>query len=127
MFATALLNREASHDAPPVCLGRENPNRLVSLWDMLQFLARDFVAIMQNLRLIEEKLTIYGSAAYDSSEVGAILGHLRHECISLELPSATKQVRRIESRFTQSVVPGLDAKEALSLLSELRRRVVSDT
>jgi hypothetical protein len=32
MFGTTLPKREVGHDTLPVCLGRENPHRLVSLW-----------------------------------------------------------------------------------------------
>jgi hypothetical protein len=42
-------------DAPPVCLAtwRENPYRLVSLWDMYQFYAHAMVKLFDELRDIE--------------------------------------------------------------------------
>jgi hypothetical protein len=44
----------------PGRLWLENSHGLVSLWDMLRFLAHDFVAMMHNLRVIEEKLSSKG-------------------------------------------------------------------
>src|SRR5713226_3020681 len=35
----------SGHDSLPVCLGSENPNRLVSLWDMLRVYAVNFVSV----------------------------------------------------------------------------------
>lgn len=132
MFAPALPKREAGQDTLPVCLRvrLENPHRLVSLWDMLRFLAHDFVSVMQNLRLLEGKLAELGKTAYDPREVGTIIGHLGADCTNLELPSASKQIQRIKRRFDESLsVPeeeGLTVTEMAGLLTELRRRVEED-
>ncbi|MDQ6651910.1 MAG: hypothetical protein M3Y84_04110 [Acidobacteriota bacterium] len=127
---SAIETLYSSRDSLPVCLWKENSSRLVSLWDMLRVLARDFVAVIQNLRLLEEKLLSRGLGAYDSREVGTILGQLEHECLALELSSARKQIQRIFGRFNESLsLPedqGPTNAEMITLLSELRRRVEED-
>jgi hypothetical protein len=42
-----------SHDALPVCLGRENPNRLVSLWEMYQICAEQLVKTGRALQTMQ--------------------------------------------------------------------------
>jgi hypothetical protein len=47
------VHREShSQDSLPVCLWKENPNRLVSLWEMLKFHASRFVALMDSITVL---------------------------------------------------------------------------
>lgn len=67
MFTTVLPKREAGHDTLPVCLGRENPNRLVSLWDIVErfdcFRYTMFVSNLHTLETAVQHLADRGTAA----------------------------------------------------------------
>src|SRR5882762_10358877 len=52
MSSAVLQECEVSREPLPVCLWQENPNRLVSLLDMLPFLAYDFCRASSRLLII---------------------------------------------------------------------------
>jgi hypothetical protein len=59
IMSTAVLECEASRDALPVCLWQENPNRLVSLWDIMQlFSVEDCCSIFSFFGKFEQHATL---------------------------------------------------------------------
>jgi hypothetical protein len=107
-----LLEREtaAGEDAPPVCLAPwlENPYRLVSLRDMLEFAAGNFCRASGNIgqlfaQIKSDVLPMQGSWNIIAGE----LGMLERDCEALELTNTLAQIRRLKPAFldgSQNVV-----------------------
>jgi hypothetical protein len=56
VYMTSVLTVDSCRDSLPVCLDNENPNRLVSLWDMYQFYAHVLLKLFDELRDLEIQL-----------------------------------------------------------------------
>lgn len=84
---------EVSHDSPQVCLApwRENPNRLVSLWDILKvFEPRD---VLTRIRALNNVASLLSDTSLSSNTRLNLIEQLRSEidlchstCTALELP-----------------------------------------
>src|ERR1035441_9489709 len=94
-----------SHDALPVCLSKENPNRLVSLWDIVnQFKAADFCLRVGNLAVFEarfqhenpSKLGVEGWAQLSIEFAGQII-HAANDCYEVGLTHAWDEIDRVNS------------------------------
>jgi hypothetical protein len=90
---------EEISDRAPVCLPPwlENPYRLVSLWDMLQFNADVFAA--DSGRLMKFWVGLRRGGVLDdfgSKELGGTLGALERECEKHGLRSSLSQIARIK-------------------------------
>src|ERR1700691_4833165 len=99
MTASVLSSVSESIQSPlPGCLPpwRENPYRLVSLWDMLQFNAGSFVLASGSLMKYWQGLN-HGAVITPNgaAELGSSLAGLKHECERHGLRSSTNQLRRI--------------------------------
>src|ERR1035441_4239104 len=92
MFANALPKREVGHDTLPVCLGRENPHRLASLWDMLQVLATRFLTVGEIFQAIRTNIVVVaapqkGLNDQSRSELLSYFTSLKTDCDMLALAS----------------------------------------
>jgi hypothetical protein len=131
IVALMYLNNPVRHFrlvlAPPVCLRahRENPNRLVSLLDMLRFKAKAFV---QTIDLVAQ-LTV-GSA---DEKVGAIhesalqhiynsLERLESDLRDLELPLSATSAKRLKSNLSNAQ----KLNHYKFLIAELRTRIFDE-
>ena len=80
----------SSQSTPPVCLWEENPNRLVSLWDMLQRYAFSFYEVVCRLEALREHARInyaplHPTKVWDHQikELLECLPEMRKECDAL--------------------------------------------
>lgn len=97
----------SSRDALPVCLWRENSNRLVSLWDMLQRYAFGFYDVVCQLEALREVARINESAGrysysskipdYMRDQLLESLPKMRTECNALFLDSTSDLLGRVET------------------------------
>jgi hypothetical protein len=109
VVATAVIEPVASTDALPVCLWKENPNRLVSLWDMLKRYAFSFYKVITHIEDLRHRAkSLGGSSDYpgltqnklfddDLKAFTAVLVEMRAECGNLDLISTTDLISHIES------------------------------
>src|ERR1035438_7268377 len=97
MFATTRPYGGTGHDALPVCLGGENPHRLVSLWDMLQMHVHEVVNLLTDRYALEVRLEMGG--AVDVEQLGQVLVLLQGDCQDFGLTSAQKQIERLFKLF----------------------------
>ena len=97
MFVTTLPKREADQDALPVCLRRENSNRLVSLWQMLQMHVHEFVKLLTDLYALEVRLEM--GIPVNIEQLGQVLVLLQGDCQDFGLTSAQKQIERLFKLF----------------------------
>ena len=98
--STMAAERGFSGDALPVCLRSENPNRLVSLWDLVNnFIVANFCGMYENIRLCEFQLrerrqrnanSIIGPDVVD--HIRFVLGFARQECERISLNNSLTQV-----------------------------------
>ena len=133
MFATTRPYGGTGHDALPVCLSRENPHRLVSLWDIVKaFDAALFVHLAEILGGLtgpssgETKRELENRTPVDEplKEAGSrALVHVEANCIDLGLVSSLATVRRIQAFLTTE---GCKMEEYRSLGSELQGRLVDE-
>jgi hypothetical protein len=103
-----LILGASKETALPVCLPPwlENPYRLVSLWDMLQFNADVFAA--NSGRLMKFWVGLRRGATLDdfgTKELGGTLGELQRECEKHGFRSSLNQIRRIEEYINRGMVP----------------------
>src|SRR3989442_1784485 len=65
-------NRDPSaRDSLPVCLSKENSNRLVGLWDIVnQFNAPDLMIVMQQLGGVEGKFKVFSKMGKGNRRIG---------------------------------------------------------
>jgi hypothetical protein len=102
----------SSRDALPVCLF-ENPNRLVSLWEMITLLAEDLVAIWPSLTELQYGFGLGGEDAPDSNEVHRTLGLLKRFCAAVGWKELGRQTDRLFAKFAQNARG--NAMEALAM------------
>ena len=89
--------------ALPVCLcpWLENPYRLVSLMDMLRFLAADFCRASSLIGQLYSRVQHGIIPTPDSwGIIGGELGMIERSCEQLNLPSTLAQITRIKQIFT---------------------------
>jgi hypothetical protein len=84
-----------SRDALPACPNNENPNRLVSLFEMLDFYARDFMGLTDQLSrtVLETSLNLS-----NQEKLGVFfveLQKLRSHCEPIGLTMSVDQIDRI--------------------------------
>src|ERR1017187_10529824 len=91
MFVTTLPKREADQDALPVCLRRENSNRLVSLWQMLQMHVHEFVKLLTDLYALEVRLEM--GIPVNIEQLGQVLVLLQGDCQDFGLTRTQKQIK----------------------------------
>jgi hypothetical protein len=118
---------ESSGPVPArLCPWMENPYRLVSLWDMLPFLAYDFcrASCVIGQLYAQVKSGVYPT---DSSwgMVGGELGMLERACESLGLASALAQIRRIKPIFVDGAQNVVYADLARDIM-EVQTRLIDD-
>lgn len=131
--AIAVLEPAVIHDAPPACLCplRENPYRLVSLWDMLPFLAGDFLRASGVIGQIYARVQ-HGVMPSEVSwgAMGSELGMLERSCVRLKLTNTLAQINRIKHpsyklAATDVAAFGRDLMEVHSrLIDELSARMI---
>ena len=116
--------------ALPVCLWRENPNRLVNLWEMYHLVAHKLLSLLDELRDLEidlaKSLTQYPTAAEQAAVNVRFIGHvqsMRAATESLQLTSSQKQIRRIADYVSDKIAPG---NVVSAMLKELRLRIRED-
>lgn len=112
------------HDAPLVCLDSENPNRPVSLLEVLQLYAHRFIKLLENLQNMEN-CCASGVEPFDI--LGELLQYIEVDCLHLNLPHAHKQLLKIHtSYFVGEQLQRRDLGELKVLLSELHNRILED-
>lgn len=95
--------------ALPVCLRKENPNRLVSLWDIVnQFKAGDFCQRIGNFAIFEARFQIESPQkvgvepwAELSVEFAAQIIHAANDCHDAGFTEAWGEIDRVNSTFDQ--------------------------
>jgi hypothetical protein len=107
-------------DPVPACLRQENPNRLVTVLDMLRFQASSFVAISGNLgqAIMDIKS---GSIPHDHTMevIATACGTLMRHCEEMELPLSHAHLKRTFDRLH----PGMHIQEIGRALEEVQQRV----
>lgn len=106
-----------SRDTLPVCLF-ENPNRLVGLKAVLEFYARHFIGLRDELQLAAFQMSAGACSAQAQEQFFTdTLPKLREHCLALELTLSVDQIDRINSlgRITQRTMTGY--------LLELQQRI----
>jgi hypothetical protein len=80
MLAHDIAAFDSGQGSLPVCLGNENPNRLVSLWEMYQIAAENFVYTGTVLQAIQMNLasTVSPQRIIDGSDRDQFIIHLEH-------------------------------------------------
>ena len=120
-----------SQDALPVCLGRENPNRLVSLWDIVNhFKAADFCLRAGNLAVFEARfqhenpssLGVEGWAQLSIEFAGQII-HAANDCHDVGLTNAWSEIDRVNS--ASGLHPNDPAAQAMAA-SQIRSCLVAE-
>ena len=86
---------------PPACLQKENPHRLVNLWDMLRQYAFGFYEIlvrMQQLRRFAEAFADSRSTSDQMyrDDLSGILADMRKECKILRFADTSDQISFVE-------------------------------
>jgi hypothetical protein len=90
----------SSQDTLPVCLWQENPNRLVSLLDMLPFVAYNFCRASSLLGQVHSQIQSGVTPTESSwSLVAGELGMLELACEQLALTNTLAQIRRVKPIF----------------------------
>jgi hypothetical protein len=118
-------SESGDHNALPVCLGRENPNRLVSLWDMVAYSVADLHKVLTMLtREIGEMYRKERTrGAYDRlaviSDPG--LGEFLHATMMLDC--ADKQFEHLEMAGGREQVMKLRSSLSTIGLAEYRSRL----
>ena len=74
----------SERDALPVCLGRENPSRLVSLLDMLNFSAQNFLNIGAFLQHVGVAMEMFSSMGREVSKLKGVTPFLDEEFVTGE-------------------------------------------
>jgi hypothetical protein len=134
MFAASLPKRETGHDALPVCLGTENPHRLVSLWDIVnQFQAIEICVQMGNFATTEAQFVRgdYSGEHFGRNQIIAnLLAHIIHVSRAIEEAGLTHDVqlfnamqkRIAEGRLDDSALAS-EARNAKAILLEALRKL----
>lgn len=117
---------EVGQNAPPACLFAENPNRLVSLWDMLQRYSFSFYEVVCRLERHYTRAQIQFSGSYpakiygpEREELSQALSEMRKECDSLNLDHTVGLVSHIEDEVLRRG-EGYTHNEAVAALDTLR-------
>jgi hypothetical protein len=103
---------------------RENPYRLVSLWEMLHIYADKFIAalhlISKLVQSVHEAAEPFSFSEEELKRISHTLSHLKEILQQIELKVSIAAVERIEEKLAESRImrPVLD-----SLLSDLVRRI----
>jgi hypothetical protein len=121
-----------SRNPPRACLWKENPNRLVTLLQMLQFNAHSFVTLVNDLSDLESRARSEDPSLADDDPAKKdfieILIRIQVETKRLRLMSAYKQavhaMRVIEAKVQGS--NSFSYADLESLFGDLRRWVVND-
>ncbi len=120
-----------SRNPPPACLWKENPNRFVTLFQMLQFNAHSFVTLVNDLADLESRARVEDPGLADHhrpKDFVEILLRIQVESKMLRLMSAYKQavhaLRVIEGKSAESGAVSYALLE--TLFGDLRRWVVND-
>lgn len=124
-MASVIAEREPPSADAPTCLWRENPNRLVSLWNMHLINSERFVMLLSELRNLEHRLE-KGFLSDSANDIGLTLACVKEDCNKLNLISAMKQLDRIEVIFERLDTKVLAVDELTALFAELRRRIEED-
>jgi hypothetical protein len=97
------MSASRGHDALPVCLGGENPHRLVSLWDIVnQFKASDFCVRVGNLAVHEAEFIAANPAQVEEwadlkTRFTDQIVYVMRECKEIGLQNALDEIDRISS------------------------------
>jgi len=117
----------------PVCLGGENPNRLVSLWDIVnRFKAAEFCTRIGNLSVLHRDILSVGVEDCEAwnqigLEVGAQILHAARNCNQIGLTHAFEEIDRVNSGLAERLNDRDAHRNALRhvrkcLLDELSKR-----
>ncbi len=118
---STIAERQSSRDALPVCLDKENLNGLVSLGEMLDFYARDFVLLMDDLASLSFKASLNVLNAAHAKALSANLQKLRSHCVAIDLALSVDQIDRIFEVSNQQ--PRLTSRHLSGMLETLRERI----
>ena len=116
--------------ALPVCLWQRNPNRLVSLWDVIQIYAHRIVALLDELTGIQKyietasRLPPLSISSADLEKRMAPLVQITGYCHALQLSSAIRQIAYIQKQKDR--LDALKPEDYIQMLAELRRRIRED-
>jgi hypothetical protein len=118
--------------ALPVCLGGENPNRLVSLLDMYQIAAQNLVHIGRVLQALQSNpaALVTPQAALDDGPLQQFLDHLngiKAHCDAIKLDCTSDLIAWIVTEYTTKAHTHGQARSTIEILSttfeqELGRR-----
>lgn len=135
VYMVEAMLSSSDRDALPVCLAPwvENPYRLVSLWDMLPFLAYDFCRASGIVAQFYAQIN--SGILPTSTSLGLVaseLGMLERACEPLGLTNTLAQLRRLKPIFTtnepQTVVWDRFARDVMEvhtrLIDELQARML---
>jgi hypothetical protein len=113
MFSTALPRREAGQDVLPVCLGHENPHRLVSLWDMVLAKGEQVLAIWPNIKNLSLGFEMGGEDPITPEEARDCLSSTIQLCREIGWTDLANQASRLLRRAEAG-----EAGEPMKLLTE---------
>jgi len=117
---SALVCESISRNALPVCLFRENPHRLVSELEMLEFQAHHFVAISSTLG--QAIMDIGAGKVPRDHTMRAVMENcalLLQHCEALGLEFSASQIKR----FRESIQPGIRYTDIRASLIDIQQRV----
>jgi hypothetical protein len=127
------LTCEVGENAPPVCLVRENPNRPVSLLDMLRVYAGNFIAVGALLQKCAANLGAVASPdrrmdSETAGDFGEAIGRIKQDCAQMGLAHTEEIASFHESEGRTGAMTFLQASNAVNEISriyhsELRNRL----
>jgi hypothetical protein len=110
------LTCEVGENAPPVCLFTENPNRLVSLWNVLRIYAANFVRVGACLEKCagdtSKIIPAHESDTRTREAFSDFLETIRVDCLELKLPVTSEIWLHHQEWFSN--YPGTPTYENLS-------------
>ncbi len=122
------VEEQVESSAAPVCLcpWLENPYRLVSLWDMLPFLAYDFCRASSIIGQLYSQVQSGIHPTQESwSMIAGELGMLERACEPLGLASTLAQIRRLKPIFVDGARSVVYAELARDIM-EVQTRLTDD-
>src|ERR1035441_5365022 len=129
MFATTRPYGGTGHDALPVCLGGENPHRLVSLWDIVkEFNAFLVAGQLQAIAGFEHKYgnlrdAAGGGAEVQINEVWTLTNGLVESCRRSGFSDAADKIERIAMRL--SVSSSMDVSTLIAKLEDVKDSLIT--
>ena len=117
-MVTSVYSGSRGNDALPVCLGRENPNRLVSLWDMVETVGIRLLVLWPKLQELWLGLDMDGEERTTPEEAKNTLGELAKLCREVKWPDLGNQTARLLSAYKQREQPDGLTDDAIKALTE---------